>query len=291
MPTAIRPEIAVRGRDVLGECPVWFAADGALRWIDSTAGRVHALDPSTARVESIDVGQTIGSIAPTARGGVVAATGGGFSLIDRDGHTTLLAEVERDMPGNRMNDGKCDSRGRYWAGSWTVDLTPQAALYRLNTDHSVDVIRRPVTCSNGIGWSPDDRLMYYVDSTTYRVDVYDYDPESGGIRARPPLVEIAEATGMPDGLAVDADGCVWLCLWGGSAVHRYDPHGRLDTVVELPAANVTCCAFGGADLRDLYITTAREDLDEAALAAQPDAGSLFVCRPGVSGLTPNAFAG
>src|SRR5581483_2550037 len=264
MPTAIRPEIAVRGRDVLGECPVWFAADGALRWIDSTAGRVHALDPSTARVESIDVGQTIGSIAPTARGGVVAATGGGFSLIDRDGHTTLLAEVERDMPGNRMNDGKCDSRGRYWAGSWTVDLTPQAALYRLNTDHSVDVIRRPVTCSNGIGWSPDDRLMYYVDSTTYRGAVYDYDPESGGIRARPPLVEIDEATGMPDGL---------------------------DTVLEHPAANVTCSAVGGADLRDLYIAPAREDLDEAALAAQPDAGSLFVCRPGVSGLTPNAFAG
>jgi sugar lactone lactonase YvrE len=220
----------------------------------------------------------------------VAALTHEFALIDHEGRQTKLADVEQDRPGNRMNDGKCDSRGRFWAGSWTIDLTPDGALYRLDTDGTVSRLLEPVTCSNGIGWSPDDSLMYYIDSTTYRVDVFDYDSDSGAIAGRRPLVEIPELHGMPDGLTVDADGCIWVCLWGGSAIRRYDPAGRLDMVISLPTANVTSCTFGGRDLGDLYITSAREDLDERALAAQPEAGSLFVCRPGPTGLQPNAFA-
>jgi sugar lactone lactonase YvrE len=276
---------------LLGECPIWLADEQKLMWIDGTAGRIQTLDPSTGQVTGIDVGKTVGSIAPAASGSVIAALTHEFTLFDQSGRPTLLATVEKDLTGNRMNDGKCDSRGRFWAGSWTIDLTPKAALYRLDADSNVDVLLEPVTCSNGIGWSPDDRLMYYVDSTTSRVDVFDFDAESGDITRRRAFVEIPESTGMPDGLTVDADGCVWLCLWGGSAVHRYDPNGRLDIVLELPTANVTSCTFGGRDLRDLYITSAREDLDDAALASQPEAGSVFVCRPGPTGLEPNAFAG
>jgi sugar lactone lactonase YvrE len=288
---AIRPEVAVQGRDLLGECPVWLAGESRLMWVDGSGRRIQWLDTSTGAVERMELDREVGSVAPASGGSIVAALRHDFAMIDRSHALTVVAGVERDLPGNRMNDGKCDSRGRFWAGSWTLDLSPAASLYRLNADFSVEVMRAPVTCSNGLGWSPDDRLMYYIDSTTYRVDVFDYDADSGDIRERPPLVELAESTGMPDGLTVDADGCLWVCLWGGSAVHRYDPKGRLDMVLELPTANVTSCTFGGEDLRDLYITTAREDLDEQALAAQPEAGSLFVCRPGAVGTPANAFAG
>jgi sugar lactone lactonase YvrE len=283
--------VAVRSGDLLGECPVWLAGENRLMWVDGSGRRIQWLDPSTGAVERMDLDREVGSVAPAASGGIVAALRHDFVLIDRAHIVTVVANVESGLPGNRMNDGKCDSRGRFWAGSWTLDMTRAASLYRLNADFSVDMMLEPVTCSNGLGWSPDDRLMYYVDSTTYRVDTFDFDAGSGEIRARRPLVEILESAGMPDGLTVDADGCVWLCLWGGSAVHRYDPRGRLDMVLELPTANVTSCTFGGDDLRDLYITTAREDLDEHALATQPEAGSLFVCRPGPAGLVPNEFAG
>ncbi len=279
----------MRGGDLLGECPVWISGEGRLVWVDGRAGRIQWLDPSTGRVERIDVGQTIGSVAPATDGRVIAALAHDFALVDRAGNQSVLASVEKDKPGNRMNDGKCDSRGRFWAGSWTVDLRADSALYRLGPASKLEVVLEPVTCSNGIGWSPDDRLMYYIDSTTYRVDVFDYDAETGEFRNRRALVEVPESTGMPDGLAVDADGCLWMGLWGGSAVHRYDPGGRLDVVVEVPTANATSCTFGGSDLRDLYITTAREDLDAASLETQPDAGSLFVCRPGATGLPANAF--
>lgn len=289
MPATLRPDVAVHGRDLLGEGPVWLAAEARLLWIDISGRRIRWLDPRSGQVEVLDVGEKIGAAAPAAGGGLVAALPHEFVRIDAGGHRTVLATVETDLPGNQMNDGKCDSRGRFWAGSWTLDYTPAGALYRLNADRTIDRMLEPVTCSNGIGWSPDDRLMYYIDSTTYRVDVFDYDAAPGDIRGRRPFVEIPEATGMPDGLTVDADGCVWVALWGGSALHRYDPKGRLDVVVELPTANVTSCTFGGGDLRDLYITTAREDLDEAALAAQPEAGSLFVCRPGPGGVLPNAY--
>lgn len=292
MPTTLRPEVAARTRDALGETPVWLAAQARLMWIDISRGRIQWLDPTRGDVQVMDVGQKIGAIAPTSSDALLGVLQHEFVLIDRAGNLSPLTAVETDVPGNQMNDGKCDSRGRFWSGSWTVDMSSaSAALYRLNADRTVDVVHRPVTCSNGIGWSPDDRLMYYIDSATYRVDVFDYDADSGGIRGRPPLVEIPESVGMPDGLTVDADGCVWVGLWGGSAVHRYDPRGRLDMVVEVPTANATCCAFGGGDLRDLYITTAAEDLDEAALAAQPEAGSLFVCRPGPAGLLPHEFLG
>ena len=292
MPATVRPDVAVHSRDLLGEAPVWLAAEARLLWIDISGRRIEWLDPETRHVDVLDVGDKIGSAAPSAGGGLVAVLPHEFVHIDpASGRRTVLAPVETDLPGNQMNDGKCDSHGRFWAGSWTLDYTPGATLYRLNADRSVDRMLEPVTCSNGLGWSPDDRLMYYIDSSTYRVDVFDFDAASGDIGGRRPLVEIPEAAGMPDGLTVDADGCVWVALWGGSALHRYDPSGRLDMVVELPTANVTCCTFGGADLRDLYITTAREDLDEAALGAQPEAGSLFVCRPGPAGVLPNAYAG
>ena len=291
MTTAIRPDVAVHGSDLLGEAPVWLAAERRLMWVDGSGRAIQWLDPSTGWVDRMELETEIGAAAPAPDGELVAALRHEFARIDRSRAVTRIASVEAGLPGNRMNDGKCDSAGRFWAGSWAVDLSPSGALYRLELDGSVSTMLQPVTCSNGLGWSADDRLMYYIDSTTYRVDVFDYDAEPGDIGGRRALVEIPEAEGMPDGLTVDADGCVWVALWGGSSVRRYDPSGRLDMVVEVPTSNVTCCTFGGPDLRDLYITTAREDLAPDLLAAQPEAGSLFVCRPGPAGVEPYLYRG
>jgi sugar lactone lactonase YvrE len=291
--SGIKPEVAVRGRDAVGEGPVWLQDERRLMWVDITSHLIKWFDPATGHIESIDIGRDVGAAVPLEGGGVAAILPGEFVILP-DHRTTprTLARVESDKPGNRMNDGKCDSRGRFWAGTMAYDLTPHAAaLYRLNADCSVDVVIQPVTLSNGLGWSPDDTLMYYIDSKTQRIDVFDYEPASGHIANRRLFVAIPSEQGMPDGMTVDASGCVWVGLWGGSAVHRYRPDGTLDLVVDLPASQITSCAFGGDDLGDLYITSAAIGLDNEALVREPDAGSVFRCRPGPKGLLPFRFTG
>ena len=191
-----------------------------------------------------------------------------------------------------MNDGYVDSRGRFWAGTLSLERREgQGALFRLDPDRSVHTMLEPVTTSNGIDWSVDGRLMYYTDTGTRRVDVFDFDERLGAIAGRRPFVEVAEADGKPDGLVVDAEGGIWVALFRGGAVRRYLPDGRLDRVIELPVALVTKCAFGGPELRDLYITTAHKDLSPAERQAQPLAGGLFRVTPGMAGKAPNRFAG
>jgi sugar lactone lactonase YvrE len=190
-----------------------------------------------------------------------------------------------------MNEGGADPAGNFWCGSMAYDQTPgAAALYRLTPELEVTKVVDGVTVSNGFGFSPDDTRAYYIDTPTDEVDVFDY--ADGTLTHRRPAFPIADGPGHPDGLTVDADGCVWVALYGGAAVHRYAPDGTLLAVVPLPVEKPTACTFGGPDLDRLYITTTREDLDAAALAAQPLAGALFaVDVPGVRGLPVLEFAG
>jgi sugar lactone lactonase YvrE len=268
----------------LPEGPCWDAAAGTLYWVDIPAGRVHALDESGGQ-RSWRAGQPVGAVAGRAGGGLVLAVRDGFAALDiATGQTSALAGVEQNRPGNRMNDGACDRAGRFFAGTKAEDDAPKAgALYRLDPDHVVTRVIADVTISNGIGWSPDERLMYYVDSPTRTVDVFDYDPGSGAIGDRRTFARVQAADAMPDGLAVDAEGGVWVALWGGSAVHRYDAAGRLDQVVEVPHANVTSCAFGGPGLDVLYVTA----------AAGPGAteGGLYRGPAGVAGQPAYPFRG
>ena len=268
----------------LPEGPCWDAAAGGVYWVDIPAGRVHFVDESGGQ-RTWEVGQPAGAVAVRAGGGLVLAVRDGFAALDTaTGQISALADVEPDRPGNRMNDGACDRAGRFFAGTKAEDDTPGAgALYRLDPDHAVTRVIADVTISNGIGWSPDEQLMYYVDSPTRRVDVFDYDPGSGAIGGRRPFARLPAAGGMPDGLAVDAEGGVWVALWGGSAVHRYDAAGRLDRVVAVPHVNVTSCAFGGPGLDLLYVTA----------AAGPGAaeGALYRGPAGVAGLPAHPFRG
>ena len=276
----------------LGEGPVWDDRQGVLIWVNIWAGDVHSYDPASGRDSAIGVGQPVGAAVPRRSGGLVLAVRDGFAFLDPDGRLTSVAEVEAGNPGNRMNDGKCDRHGRFWAGTMAGDSRPGAgALYRLDPDLSVTRVLEGVTVSNGLAWSLDDRTMYYIDTPTQRVDAFDYDPGSGTIENRRPLIEIPEEAGSPDGMTIDAEGFLWVALYGGRAVRRFSPDGRLERVVELPAANVTSCAFGDPDLDRLFITSARQELSPADLAAQPHAGALFGHRPGAQGLPADRFAG
>lgn len=277
----------------LGEGPIWDATRRALVFVDIMRGEVHEFEPATGRHAIFDTGQPVGAVAPTARADWIAAVRDGFIRLDPStGATRLAAIVEEDRPDNRMNDGYCDPRGRFWAGTMSMSHAREAgSLYRLDPDGTVTRMLDGVTTSNGIDWSPDGRLMYYVDTGTARIDVFDFDPDEGAISRRRPLVAIAEADGKPDGLVVDADGAIWLALWGGAAIRRYAPDGRLDRTIPVPVTYPTKCAFGGADLGDLFITSARRPMSAAELGREPHAGSLLCCRPGVTGRPPTPFAG
>jgi sugar lactone lactonase YvrE len=269
----------------LGEGPVWDARDQSLYWVDIPESRVHQI-AADGSLSSWDTGQPVGTVVPRASGGLAVAVRDGFMALDPvSGTLTTLAEVEQDQPGNHMNDGACDRAGRFYAGTMAFDETPGAgALYRLDPDLGVTRLLTGVSISNGIGWSPDERLMYYIDSQVHRVDVFDYDPATGEIDGRRPFASVGEGGVVPDGLTVDADGGVWVAVWGGYAVLHHDPGGKVIETVDLPAAaRVSSCVFGGPDLDRLYITT--------AAGPGESAGALFVCEPGVTGQPSHPFRG
>ena len=286
-------EVAVDCRAELGEGPSWDAREGILWWVDATRGVVHRYDSARNSDITIDVGQPVGAVVARRAGGLVLAMRDGFALMDPDTRQVhLIAPVEKDVTDNLMNDAKCDGSGRLWGGTMAFDSRPhEGALYRLDKDHTVTRVVDSVTCSNGLGWSLDDTLMYYIDSGEQEVDVFDYEAATGKIANRRRLIEIPADAGVPDGMAVDAEGCLWVALWGGSAVRRYTPDGRLERILELPVSQVTSCAFGGDGLSDLYVTSGAGGLSEDELRRYPHSGALFVHRPGVVGQPTRIYDG
>jgi len=268
----------------LGESACWDPATGSFYWIDSPAGLVHRLDGG-GKHACWDIGQSVGVVRPRTGGDLAVGAGNGFRALDpATGMITKLATAEPDKPGNRMNDGACDRAGRFYAGTMAEDESPgQGALYRLDPGHGVTRLLTGVGISNGIGWSPDERLMYYVDSLAYRVDVFDYDAATGGISGRRAFASLGRADVVPDGLAVDVDGGVWVAVWGDGVIQRYSAGGQSAGVVQVPADRVTSCAFGGPDRRQLYITTA----DGPGRAA----GAVFTCPAPVAGLATHPYRG
>lgn len=287
----MKPELVIDAKADLGEGPVWH--DGVLSWVNIIAGEVHRYDPRTGESDTRNVGQAVGALVPRYGGGLVLALRDGFAALpSMDGALDWLVEVEADNTANRMNDGKCDRAGRFWASTMAFEATADAgALYRLDPDLSVRKVLDGLTIGNGLAWSADDRRFYFIDSMSGGVDVMDFDPDTGAVTNRRQLVKIPSSDGIPDGMTIDDDGCLWVALWGGGAVRRYTPEGQLDQVIELPAPNVTACTFGGDDLGDLYITTARQTMTDGDLAAQPQAGGVFRVRPGVTGAPAFGFAG
>jgi sugar lactone lactonase YvrE len=278
---------------ILGEGPVWDEREHVLWWLDIPGKALHRFDPSSGDDDVIPFDDSVGALVPRASGGLVLATPNGFEAFDPSNEAReLLAPVEPDNAGNRLNDGKCDRRGRFWAGTMAYDNHAGAgSLYRLDVDLSVSVHVAGVTISNGLAWSADDTTFFYIDTMANSVDAFDFDARDGTIANRRPIIEIPQADGLPDGMCIDAEGYLWVALYGGGAVRRYSPGGALDRIIELPASQVTCCAFAGPDLDVLYITTAAQHFTDADRARYPDAGSLYRLRPGVTGTPVNSFAG
>jgi sugar lactone lactonase YvrE len=276
----------------LGEGPVWDGHAERLVWVDIMGQAVHCFDPRSGQDTSVAVPAMPGVAIPKRSGGLVLAIGHGFGTLDAVGGFEQLTELPQGAVVARMNDGNCDSAGRLWAGTMGLNAEPNAGgLYRLDPDLTVTRVLDGVTESNGIDWSPDDRLMYYVDSMERRVDVFDFDLGSGSIANRRPFTAVDDGEVLPDGLTVDAEGYVWVACWGGAAVRRFAPDGSPAGSVSLPTPNITSAAFGGPALDQLFVTSARAGLSEEQLAEQPDAGALFVCRPGVTGRPQHTFGG
>ena len=281
-------EVLVDARAEIGEAPRWDAVAQCLYWVDIPRGEVHRYTDASGDELLLRLDVPVGAAVPRAGGGLVLAAGRGFATVDADGRLDWLATVEA---GERMNDGACDPAGRFLAGTKTSDGSPDAALYRLDPDGSVRLLRDGLTISNGLGWSPDGTRLYHVDTPTRRVDVYGYDPDTGELGVRNTFVDLAATLGNPDGLTVDADGCVWVALCRGRAVRRFTPGGRLDAVLDVPVSRGTSCAFGGADGDELYVTSGTFDMTAEELRDEPLAGALLRCRPGVKGLPAVPFGG
>jgi sugar lactone lactonase YvrE len=283
------PEVLIADGDELGEGPHWDAATGELVRVDITRGRVHRFDPSNGQASTVELGDVVGFAIPSTSGGLVVGLRRAVVIIESDGSMRILVTLEADLLDNRLNDAKCDPAGRLWAGTMAMGETqPDGSLYRIDADGTTERVVSGLTISNGLDWSPDASLMYLNDTPTSRIDVFDHDPSTGAVTDRRPFARI---DGFPDGLTVDAEGGVWVALFGGSQVRRYSPEGTLDAVVPLPVANTTSLTFGGPDYADLFVTTARHDLDAAQLEAQPLAGAVFVLQPGVRGRPAGRFAG
>lgn len=278
-------EIALDSEDMLGESPVWREQTQELLRVDIARGHVHAWHPQTGHVTTRSVDGEAGAVIPSRSGALVVAVDRQLRAIGEDGTVRTLASAEADRPENRFNDCRSDPQGRVWAGTMSKTRTPgTAGLYRLAPEGELELVIAGTTLSNGMGWSPDGTVMYFIDSTTQRIDVLDFDGSDGSISNRRPFAQIASHDGMPDGLTVDAEGGVWVCLFGGGAIRRYGADGTLEAHVPLPVPHATCPAFGGEDLCTLFVTTTRHKLSEQQLAQYPIAGCVLSLRPGVAGM-------
>ena len=276
----------------LGESPVWDGREGALYWIDGRKPSINRFDPARGQNRAISTPESVHAIALTRSHRLLCAFEASLGYIDCE--TGALERVVTLIEGveDNLNDGACDRAGRFWVGSKARDwVTPVGVLFRCDPDGSVHRMDEGFQLSNGLGWSPDNRTMYFIDSAPREIYAYDFDPASGAVKNRRTLVRIPEEHGLPDGMAVDAGGFLWVAQWSGARVVRYDPEGKIERVVAMPVKRPTSVAFGGRDLTTLFITSGTMRMSEAELAAEPLAGNLFALETDVQGLTEPRFAG
>lgn len=293
-------EVAVPAGAELGERPFWDAGESCLMWVDITAGRLHRYRPDAGDEIALELSEDghpvpLGAAAPRRGGGYVLATATGFRLTAPGGKPEDHALRPPGMPADaRFNDGACDPAGRFWAGTVTVELRPGAgALYRLDPGGTVTQVLGGVTESNGLGWSLDGGTFYFIDSgePEPRIRAFACDPAAGELGASRDLVAFPGGGPVPDGLVVDAEGALWVAIWGGGQVHRYAPDGELLAVLPVPVSQPTCPAFGGPGLDELYLTTAWEGMTAGQRAAEPLAGHVLRARPGARGHPGYSFGG
>ena len=270
-------EIVVEHKSVLGEGPIWDDDSSQLIWLDIEAKEIHQYQEKTHVFKTTKFTKKVTALVLNTNGGLVAAVQDGFAAIDlENGVLKMIATINEK--GNRFNDGKCDPNGSFWAGTTSYqEIIGSANVYELNASGNTKRILDNVTISNGMAWSLDQQIFYYIDTPTREVVSYNYHKNTGAIDGKKTVCKINH--GYPDGMTIDADGMLWIALWDGWKIIRLDPQsGIILNEVLLPVSNVTCCVFGGDNLENLYITTASSGLSEQELLEQPLAGSLFVLK-------------
>ena len=299
--------LVLDAHSTLGEGPVWDARNGLLYWVDIVRGEVHRFNPANGRDEFCRADRTAGSVALRTDGGLVAALEDGFYLVpetsDIEGFRFLPLFSPRDvLTGQRFNDGKCDPAGRFWAGTMHLgQKSPDCALYCLEADGSCRSMQRDIGCSNGLAWSEDGRILYYIDTLTRKVDAFDFDVCTGNLSGRRTVIDFdskeadtpgSPSAGLPDGMTVDRDGMLWIAEWNGYKVSRWDPlTGKKTGEALLPVSKATSCAFGGKELSTLFVTTAGEGLSPAEKESQPLCGGIFCVETDTHGFEPALFQG
>ena len=285
-------ECVLRWEAQLGEVPVWSSRDQLLYWVDIRAPALHALELSRGTNRTWAMPEMIGAVAIHQQGGLLVALASGLARFDPA--TAMLERVqpiEADNPGSRLNDGRCDRQGRFWVGSMDRS-TPEGrgALYRYDPDGSLHRQFGDIEVPNGLAFSPDGATMHFCDTPTRRLQAFPLDTATGDLGPSRLFAE-CEPPGSPDGAVIDEEGCLWVAFFDGARVTRYRPDGRIDRTITLPVERPTALCFGGDALDTLFITSARVNLDEAALRRAPLAGSLLAVRPGVRGLPEPVFGG
>jgi sugar lactone lactonase YvrE len=289
----LEAELVLDAKAMLGEGSIWHPKENKLYWIDIEGKILHIYDPVSKEDKEYSVGSRVGTVVPVEGGGALVALQNGIHKIDLE--TGQLQFLANPLPDSNMrfNDGKCDPSGRFWVGSMALDSRKKgASLYRLDKDKSVHHMLDSVSISNGIVWTADKKTMYYNDTPTGTIQGFDYDDKSGAITNRRVVVRIPGGTGSPDGMTIDAEDNLWVALWGGACVAKFNPRtGEMLQKVKVPAQNVSSCAFGGKNLETLYITTARAWVNPDKLKEFPLSGGLFAVKPGVRGVPAEFYKG
>jgi sugar lactone lactonase YvrE len=270
-----------------GEGPLWHR--GRLLYVDIEHHKVVSFDPASGAEKVWEVGERVGTVVPREKGGLVIAGDNGFSFVDEtSGGVTRISDPEADIETNRFNDGKCDPAGRFWAGTMHLgpNRTATGALYVLHQDLRVEKKFGPVTVSNGLVWTKDAGTVFYIDTPRKNVIAFDFDSSTGAISHERVAFVTTEYSGVPDGMTIDSEDRLWVAFCHGGAVRCFDHAGHCEAEILFPVREVTACAFGGPELKDLYITTGTPPSNIERLA-----GRLFVTRPGAKGVEAPAFAG
>ncbi len=290
--TPLQAELEYEIKSTKGEGAFWNYKTEELFWVDIDGKKVNIYNPETKSNKSIPTPSMVGTLVPKSENEVVVALEDGIYILNTENSQfSLLTNIEKEIPTNRFNDGKADPAGRLWVGSMALDEQKYAArLYMVDDAGHVEEKLDSITISNGIVWSKDNSKMYYIDTPTAKVKVFDYNNYTGEISNEKVAVEVPNSMGYPDGMTIDEDGMLWVAMWNGNAVYRFDPNtGKTLQKIEVPAHNVTSCAFGGKDLETLYITSAKVDMTEEERQKFPLAGSIFSVVPGVKGVKSSFF--
>uniref|UniRef100_UPI0037E8FD20 regucalcin isoform X2 n=1 Tax=Semicossyphus pulcher TaxID=241346 RepID=UPI0037E8FD20 len=298
--SSVKVECVVKAAALVGEGPVWEESEQMLLFVDIAGQKIHRWSPTTNQIQSVETSDMVGFVVPRRSGGYVAGVGRSLVAVDWSNQTqTLLLEVDKNKPNNRLNDGKVDPIGRLLAGTMGKEVRPaelerqQGSLFSVTSDLTVSKHLSQVDISNGMDWSLDQKTFFYIDSLSLTVDAFDYDSNTGHLGNRRVVYRMEEGEGLPDGMTVDAEGRLWVACYNAGRVINIDPATgvRLQSV-SLPVMKTTSCCFGGPDFSDLYVTSASLGLDQSELRHQAEAGHTFkVTGLGVKGRPQCLFSG